>query len=113
MTIECPNCASNNFNNIGFGKHICQYCGTVVEIDHGNVYRLEICEKPVKYLESNIVLSAESRDYLMQQGALYSEIREILSKDMGNRISKEMQIKEYFDIHELSYLYKARIGVIL
>lgn len=113
MTIECPNCASNNFNNIGFGKHICQYCGTVVEIDHGNVYRLEICEKPVKYLESSIVLPAESRDYLVRQQILDTKVREMLSRNILDTVCAEMQIKEFFDIDKMSYLYETRIGVTL
>lgn len=80
-SITCPNCASSNFNDIGFGKYICQYCGTVVELDNGNVYRLEICEKSVKYLESRLVLPAENRDYLVRQQILDTKVREVLIGD--------------------------------
>lgn len=112
-SITCPNCASSNFNDIGFGKYICQYCGTVVELDNGNVYRLEICEKPVKYFESRVVLPAESRDYLVQQGMLDSKVREILSKNILNEVCEEMRIKEDVDIGRMTYLYQTRIGVAL
>lgn len=111
--INCPNCASATFKDIGFDKYICQYCGTIVMVDNDKVFRLEVVRKDVVFREISVVLCREAKELLIERG----DLDKYLHKEIADKLAKDIvgttPVTEYYEPYINSYIYRTKIGIVI
>lgn len=106
--IECPNCASASFNDIGWNKYICQYCGTVVEADN-EVIRVATVNVPIKTCMATFQVDEE----MMK---MYPDFADSILDDLARKflpyVRANMEIEEECDPRRMHRLYRAKLRMV-
>lgn len=107
--IDCPNCASNNFESIGWDKYICMYCGTVVEESEGNFLEMKITTVPIKTYKVRTVVGMELLRY--GEDAFDKYVKQQLALDIAKSICNDIKFDYEHDPHRMESHYYGKIGV--
>ena len=107
---ECKSCGAP-LKSIGFGKFICEYCGSLYEEEEGKIQILEICREPVQTITTEIAVPRDMRDYMAEEDISKYALKE-LTRQLAEGLSAYMRLKVTEDPFRSATIVRGDVRVI-
>ena len=108
--IKCKSCGGP-LKDIGFGKYICEYCGSLYEDYFGNIRFIEVAQKPSQRIMAQISIPFQARDYVDSNKISDYTLSE-LRQQLAEGLSSYMKISVNEDPCRMATIVRGEVRVI-
>ena len=107
---ECKACGAP-LKSIGFGKYICEYCGSLYEDDFGTLRFIEVAREPCQTISARCEIPYELREFRDNEGLTKLTLRQ-LSQQLAEGLMGYMKLYVSEDPCRMATIVRGDVRVI-